>query len=241
MNKSPKKILYSLTISGKKQANIEKVLKEIQEFIGLFFGHVIPVLWVTPEFLKDDNLRSSVLYSGIKWKCIKVHPQLSPDEWEPNSTNYESVVSLARSMKVPVLIHTGVVKNCHPSQIAPLFNKYKDQLFIMAHGRPIEETFLVMESYRNTIVDTAFMPIEHIQQLVQRGYEHRILWGSDYPIIKFYERNLDYCKFYREQLVLLREMVNSDTFERITCSNFSKIFNFFSYIFTNENTPPFIR
>ena len=95
----------------------------------------------------------------------------------------------------------------------------------MAHGRPIEETILVMESCSNTFVDTAFMPVEYIQMLIQRGFKHRILWGSDYPIIKYHERNLDYCEYYREQLTQLREKVDTSTFEMITHANYSRLFN----------------
>lgn len=206
------------------EGNYEKVIIEIRNFIGLFRGYVIPVLWVVPELLKNDNLLSFVLSCGINWKCIKVHPQLSPEEWDASSRNYECVVSLAKSLNAPILIHTGVVKNCHPCQIAPLFISYKEQLFIMAHGRPIEETIKVMESCPNTFVDTAFMPVGYIQMLVEKGFKHRILWGSDFPIIKFYERELDYCKYYMEQLIQLREKVDDTTFEMITQGNFIRLF-----------------
>ncbi len=206
------------------EGNYPKVKQEIQDFIEIFEGHVVPVLWVTPELLKDESILDTLLYCGIEWKCIKVHPQLSPEEWSPNSRNYEHVVSLAKTINVPILIHTGVVKNCHPYQISPLFSKYKKQLFIMAHGRPIEETIDVLIKCPNTLVDTAFMPTDYIQLLVEHGFADRILWGSDYPIIKFHERELDYYNYYLQELNQLKAKVNNIAFAKITQINMSNLY-----------------
>lgn len=206
------------------EGNYKKVLTEIKEFTTIFQGLVIPVLWITPEFLKFKEILHFMMSCGINWRCIKVHPQLSPEEWYPTSDNYKKVVELAKFIKGPILIHTGVVKNCHPCQIMPLFQKYNEQIFIMAHGRPIEETISVLNTCSNTMVDTAFMPIEHVQLLVAKGHTHRILWGSDYPIIRFHDRNINHEQYYQDQIKQLQSRLNDEAFKMITHYNMIKLF-----------------
>ena len=206
------------------EENYEKVIDELTSFIKLFHGRVIPVLWITPSLLKDEQYLSKILACGIPWKCIKIHPQLSSKEWNTSGDNYLKVLYLSKFLKTPIIIHTGVVENCHPLQLQPLFCENSDQLFIMAHGRPIDETISVMKQCPNTFVDTAFMPTENILSLVNEGFVKRILWGTDYPIIKFYERNINYCKYYNSIINELKESINEYDYKMITGENLLSLY-----------------
>lgn len=207
------------------ESNYIKAYNEIKTFKEKFPGITIPLLWVTPDLLNNDSLLDGIISSNFSWKGIKIHPQLAPSEWNADSPNYQKSIILANKIKVPILIHTGVVNNCHPLQMLPVFQEYPSQTFIMAHGRPIDETIFVLEQCANTYVDTAFMPIDHILKLVQKGYAKRILWGTDYPIIKFHDRNLDYKKDYYKQIEVLKSITNANDYEHITSSNMFELYN----------------
>lgn len=207
------------------EENFDKVISEIKQFQKYFGRNVVPVMWVTPSLLNNDALLNKICDCGIRWKCLKVHPQLSPMSWSIDSLNYKLTIRLARQMQVPILIHTGVVQECHPEFLLPLFLKYPDVLFIMAHGRPIDETIRVMSKCQNVWVDTAFMPIAYICSIISEGFTDRILWGTDYPIIKFHERNIDSYKYYLNLISELRKSLTLQNFQKVTETNFRRAFN----------------
>lgn len=204
----------------------DKVIEELRSFVKIFQGKAVPVLWVTPSLLKDASSLNAILLCGIPWKCIKVHPQLSPKEWDVRGENYHKVLNLARTLSLPVMIHTGVVDNCHPEQLQALFEYYNNHTFIMAHGRPLKETISVMKQCPNTYVDTAFMPTDDILSLIHEGFVKRILWGTDFPIIRFYERNINYFDYYNNTLIELKERTNFHNYQMITNTNMQTLYNF---------------
>lgn len=206
------------------EENYDKVEDEIKTLSSVFGKVTIPILWVTPALLNNEAKLIELL-NHVNWKCVKVHPQLCPDEWDAIGCNFKKAVELSNELKTPLMIHTGVVRNCHPIQLQPLFRKYPDQTFIMAHGRPIDETVLVMRECPNTFVDTAFMPIQHIEKLIVHGFSDRILWGSDYPIIKFYDPNVNSCLYYNSLIDELKHHISQSDYIKITQTNFLDIFN----------------
>ncbi len=206
------------------EENYNKVEKEIESLIKVFGKVTIPILWVTPALLNNETKLIKML-NHVDWKCIKVHPQLCPDEWDASNCNFKKAVELSKELKAPLMIHTGVVRNCHPCQLQPLFSKYPEQSFIMAHGRPIEEAISVMKECPNTYVDTAFMPIPYIAKLIKLGLSNRILWGSDYPIIKFHDPNVNTCLYYNNLIDELKHHITHSDYIKITQTNFLDVFN----------------
>ena len=97
--------------------------------------------------------------------------------------------------------------------------------FILAHGRPIGETLELMKKYSNVWADTAFMPIENIVKLCEEKLSERVLWGSDYPITKYYYPQADMKTYYIELIRQLKDTVNNEDFERITHENFDRLFD----------------
>ena len=226
VEKKKKKNVNAIAVSTTTtcEDNFTKVVEEMQQFCKLFGKLAIPVLWVTPLLLNNSNLLESVL-GTVDWRCIKVHPQLCPDKWNPDGVNFNKSVELSNQLNVPLLIHTGVVKNCHPLQLQPLFKKHSNTTFILAHGRPIDETVTVMLNYPNTLVDTAFMFTHDVVKLLNLGLSDRILWGSDYPIIKYYDRDINGCDYYNNTLCELKNCINENDYLKITQNNFLRLFN----------------
>ena len=215
------------------EENYNKVEKEIKSLIRAFGKVTIPILWVTPALLNNEAKLISIL-NHVDWRCIKVHPQLCPYEWSTDGHNFMKAVELCKELMTPLLIHTGVVRNCHPLQLKPLFNKHSEQTFIMAHGRPIEEAISVMRDCPNTYVDTAFMPIPHVVKLIRLGFSNRILWGSDYPIIKFYDPNINSCSYYNNLIDELKHQITQSDYIKITQTNFLDLYNVSGDMYKSE-------
>lgn len=201
----------------------EKVMDEIKELVAICGNRFLPVLWITPSMLKDGGL-FKMMDSGISWQCLKIHPQLHPMAWQGNSHEMKWVVSMASVLQMPLLIHTGEMEGCYPKFYEKTIAGFPNVTFILAHGRPINDTIKLMKKHSNVWVDTAFMPIEHICKLCDEKLSERVLWGTDYPITKYYNPQDDMKTYYLDLIWQLKDSVDNDDFERITHKNFEKLF-----------------
>lgn len=205
------------------KGDYEKVIYEIKELKVLCGEQVLPVLWILPQILKDGGLEF-FLDSGIQWRCVKIHPQLHPEAWLPDKNELEMVLSLADKLDVPLLIHTGEREGCYPSLYEKAFANNPNIAFILAHGRPLDEAIEMMKKYPNVWVDTAFMPTDNIKKLCDENLSDRVLWGSDYPIPKYYYPDKDMKEYYLTLIQQLKETIKAEDFEKITYTNFKKLF-----------------
>ena len=201
----------------------EKVMDEIKELVAICGNRFLPVLWITPSMLKDGGL-FKMMDSGISWQCLKIHPQLHPMAWQGDSHEMKWVASMASVLQMPLLIHTGEMEGCYPKFYEKTIAGFPNVTFILAHGRPINDTIELMKKHSNVWVDTAFMPIEHICKLCDEKLSERVLWGTDYPIPKYYNPQDEMKTYYLDLIWQLKNAVNNDDFERITHKNFEKLF-----------------
>lgn len=210
------------------EENYTKVIDEIQTFISEFgAANVFPILWVTPKMLKTKAL-DLFLHCNIEWKCLKIHPQLHPKGWSVRGKNFRVLIELAREMHLPILVHTGADDCCHAGKYIKLINRNADINFILAHGRPLNETLSVLDECPNAYVDTAFMSVDSIVELCNRGFSSRVLWGSDVPIPLYFFRNspsFDMREYYVSQIEDLKSRVSLADFELISEMNFSCVFH----------------
>ena len=214
-------IVSSTTIC---EQNYKRVIDEFKELKRISSFRVLPMLWVTPEMLENRSILDDFLNAEIPWRGIKIHPQLNPHSWLTPDGHAKSLILLARLLKAPILIHTGEMDGCYPAQYIHLFEYYKDVTFILAHGRPINETIDIMKVYSNIWTDTAFMPIENIKKLCKAKLTDRILWGTDYPIPKYFYPQVDMLQYYRNLIEELHNTVSDIDFQKITYKNFIRLF-----------------
>ena len=216
----------SFAVSSTTICNVDyrKVISELKSLETLCGDRMSPVLWIIPSMLTDGGAEMFI-ESGLVWKCIKIHPQLNPEIWMKNGTEMQTVISIASAMQLPLLIHTGNWQGCHPSQYSQVVEKHPNVVFILAHGRHFDETITMMKQYPNVWVDTAFMPIEHVRLLCDEGLADRILWGTDYPIPKYFYSKRDMPEYYLDLVDQLRNMVSNEDFEKITRVNFYRFFS----------------
>lgn len=205
------------------EGNYDKVIAETKELDNICGSRFLPVLWITPPMLKDGGL-SQLMDSGIRWRCLKIHPQLHPTAWLDDSPEMKWVVAMASVLQMPLLIHTGEMPGCFPSLYEKTLSDNPNVTFILAHGRPISDTIKLMKNYPNVWCDTAFMPTENIVKLCDEKLSNRVLWGTDYPIPKYYYRDKDMKAYYLDLVQELKDSVSRDDFEWITYKNFEKLF-----------------
>lgn len=203
--------------------DIEKVLKEFKRLYEIAKGHILPCLWLT-ETILDSPKYNLYFESGIHWYCIKIHPSLYPNEWQVGSAKMKSLISLAHSLEIPLLIHTGYDIICRSDKYEKEIASNPDVMFILAHGRPLDASLTILKSYPNVYVDTAFMSPEDIVKLVKLGYENRILWGSDFPIYIIYYPKINPIYYYRHRLNYIKKRIDSSAFAKITYRNAVNLF-----------------
>lgn len=207
------------------EENYLKVIEDMHKLRTLLKNRLISILWVTPKLLTNPILCNKVLSCGIDWHCVKIHPQLNPEFGKIDLPYTNIALSICQKIGSPILIHTGVVAGCHPISFESYYDNYPSQIFVLAHGRPIDETLQMLKKYDNIFVDTAFMPISHIRTLVDNGFDNRILWGSDYPIFKYFEPSINQDDYYKQILHELSTLCTESTYTKITQSNFRHIFS----------------
>ncbi len=214
---------YAVSSTTMCEENYPKVLDELQELIRLDGDKVLPVMWITPEGLKGNI--AWFLESDIKWRCVKIHPYLHSESWVADSDNCKEVVDIARELKIPLLIHTGDEPCCQAKKYEYLILKNPDVVFILAHGRPINDAICLAQKYSNAYIDSAFMPISDMQQIISLGLSHKLLWGTDMCIPAHFYPNVNMREYYNWNLTELGKICSAAEYELITYRNASKIFN----------------
>lgn len=191
-----------------------KVLSEMSTLVRIAGARFLPILWIVPSMLQDGGLQL-FLDSSIEWKILKIHPQLYPATCVCGNSFLRRVISLAKRMRLPLLIHTGDKPGCFPSLYERVISRHSDVTFILAHGRPIEEAITVMRNCPNTMVDTAFMPVEDQRKLVDKGFASRLLFGTDIPINKYYYPQMPTSEFVQKHLDELRSVTTEEQYLQI--------------------------
>ena len=205
------------------EGDYDKVIAETRELADICGSRFLPVLWITPPMLKDGGL-FKLMDAGIRWRCLKIHPQLHPTTWIADSHEMKWVVSMASVLQMPLLIHTGEKEGCCPKLYEKAISDFPNVTFILAHGRPIIDTIELMKKYPNAWTDTAFMPTENIVRFCNEKLSGRVLWGSDYPIPKYYYSKVNMKAYYLDLVQKLKDSVNQYDFELIAHKNFEKLF-----------------
>lgn len=178
------------------------VRRELRELKRLGGDRVHPVLWLTPRMLKVKYALPYMLHSKIKWQGVKIHSEAHP-EWAHNKALLDKALNVARNLDVPILVHTGNFSSCHAGLFKDVIAENSDLTFVLAHGRPINETIEILQCCHNVYVDTAFMPKEDLYQLAELGLSDKILFGTDVPINTVFFKYIstsDYIRLRTQEL-----------------------------------------
>ena len=190
------------------------VVKEMRALIRLGGSRIHPVLWLTPRMMKTWGIRYMLRHSKVRWQGIKMHWE-AHHEWYYNRKLLQLALDVARRLQVPVLLHTGEFKECKASVFMDVCRMNDDLTFVLAHGRPIKETIDVLSVCGNVFVDTAFMPVEHIAEIVQKGFVNRVLFGTDAPINKLFFPQLSTKNYILRCSEEFQSAITKEQYERI--------------------------
>lgn len=183
------------------------ILTEFHKLISIAGKEKVkPVLWLSPDMIIKRWPLKKLLQSKIEWKGLKLHyishPQFSKHKEWVNTT-----LVMAYSLgNIPILIHTGEWNTCHAKIFEPFIYSHPRLKFVLAHGRPIEETIGLMKKYPNVWTDTAFMPTEHIKRLKEENLVERVLFGSDAPINRIYIPELSTVEYLKERIKAIKNI-----------------------------------
>ena len=189
------------------------IVKEMHEMVRLGGLHIHPILWLTPRMMKTWGL-SYMLHSKIHWQCIKMHWK-AHREWYYNRKLLHNALEVARRLDVPVLFHTGNFKECKASVFGDICKQYNELKFVLAHGRPLDETMGIMNECPNVFVDTAFMPASQVKELADAGLSDRILFGTDAPINLIYYKDVSTTDYIKNSLAELQNTLSSKQYQII--------------------------
>lgn len=216
--------LYAVSSTTICEENYEKVLREIQELVSISNKKALPVLWITPKMILTRKV-DYFLRSEIHWKCLKIHPQLCPDLWTEDSLFFDFTLNLSRESRLPLLIHTGEVLGCEASRFASVVENNNDIDFILAHGRPTQEAISILKKCSNAWVDTAFMGIDEIECFIRDGFAHKMLWGTDMFIPKYFYPDIGMLAYYRNKIDAFKKITSPKQFDQVTFENAMKLFD----------------
>lgn len=154
-------------------------------------GCGVPLLW-----MNEYMLRHSDRFFDMRFRGIKVHEGLAG--LSPSAL--ESAFDVAQGAGVPLILHTGDDDGCAADKYDALCTRYDNLSVVLAHGRPADKVLPMLRRFPNIWVDTAFMPVCQMKQLCAAGLGHRLLFGSDYPIDRYFYPNEHETVWYLRQL-----------------------------------------
>jgi predicted TIM-barrel fold metal-dependent hydrolase len=187
-------------VDGVRYVDVEK---EIAAVLSRYSPETIkPFLWYVPEYAAQ-GVSPEKAFDSLPYQGLKIHPRANT--WDLSNdktvTLMHDVCTVAEERKVPVLIHTGYDPLDEANKFSAFFSAYPQTSFILAHGRPVEQTIALLGRHLNVCCDTAFMPTDDLRRIVAAGFASRVFFGSDFPITHYWTWKLHGSVLGNETLV----------------------------------------
>lgn len=180
----------------------------------------IPYLWIFPEMVDADP--TFKMYDNLDYKVMKIH-SYARKEWANMPDKISSVIEVAYKKSVPVMFHTGGWRGSNAIQFYKYCREFPEVTFILAHGKPISQTLMVLKGAKNAYVDSSFMPFENIKQICDEGMSDRILFGTDFPVMKSFWPDVNILNWYKINILEQIQLFGEKTFMVWAHENFYKL------------------
>ncbi|MEI8274337.1 MAG: amidohydrolase family protein [Paludibacter sp.] len=197
--------------------NFNDNLKEIKQ---LPTNRFIPYLWLTPEMYELDSTLK--MYDELNFKIIKIHGYANK-EWVNLPDKIQNIIDLAYKRDLPIMFHTGGWEGSESIQYLDFCVNNPEVKFILAHGKPIEEAITILKMANNVYVDTSFLDLSSVQLLCDEGLEKKILYGTDFPIMKTFWPEIDLVTWYKQNVMEYINTFGEKNFMVWSNENFYKL------------------
>jgi|GEM_PF-4497882 amidohydrolase len=189
-------------------------LDDISALYELCNHKAYPALWLPlTEFKNIDK------YFFEDISAIKFHPKI---ESNLSDSDFKYVMDIVAEADRPLIIHSSYDSDCSCMRIASVCERCPKSTVVIAHCRPFEYVSQAL-SLPNVYGDTAYMPIIEVQKLVANGYGEKLLFGSDFPIDRYFfpEDNplVRYDDFKRKMSSILPEVALEGNFKKLFIHN----------------------
>lgn len=126
---------------------------------------------------------------------IKIHPQVGGYACGELYEKTKDFAALAAKYNLPIMIHTGHIPSddltslhgCSEVEaVEPLVREFQNVNFVLAHigWESWRQVLKLAKSYKNIYVETSWQPANIIRRAVDQLGPGRVLFGSDFPLLK---------------------------------------------------------
>ena len=105
-----------------------------------------------------------------------------------------------------------------------LISSNPDITFILAHGQPHEDALMVLNNCNNAFVDSAFMCLQQMVEMVEAGFANSLLWGTDMLIPSYFSPKQNMIDHYNSKLASFKKCVSIKDYEQVTFKNAMRVF-----------------
>jgi len=227
---SPDKIITDLKSNGVNKIGLMPTINKLGD--NILVSHrtmiklkhkykcsILPILWVHPLTSLIENEK---MLDELEYKIIKVHGYFH--DWHKFPKELNQIILLAKKNKLPIMFHTGGRKESYAFAYKKICKNNPDNIFILAHSRPVKGTINVLKNCPNVYCDSAFTPMNDLKLILKSGFEDHVLFGTDYPIINAFNDSIQQDKLYNEIISKLKSEVGENIFKKITEDNFNTLF-----------------
>lgn len=208
-------LMPSISKTGDNVLESHKIMAELTHNNKDF---IIPILWIHPA---TRLVAIKQMLNEVPYRIIKIHCCFH--NWHKNPNKLQKVIAIAKEKNLPIMFHTGGRKESYAFSFKKICKENPDNIFILAHSRPVKGTINILRNCSNVYCDTAFVPMNDLKLVINSGLEDRILFGTDYPIINAFEGFQQDKLLYIEIISKLRSEVSEKIFKKITEDNFKNI------------------
>ena len=177
--------IVSSTCAQVEGIGVHEIIREAREVKRITGERSHLFFWLSGH-LYDEDPDLEWLETGL-FEGIKLH--LGETQWTIHRRDdLHTILSLAQNYGLPVMFHSGINKDCRPTELAKIASIFPEIHFNFAHCRPMDEMAGVMADCPNVWTDTAYLALDEFPRLCNYNWYGRLMFGTDIPVWQAHEQ-----------------------------------------------------